>query len=106
MAYLPVWEHYVIKSHETSVSPFTFCERVPKSRRKRIEKLDYKKGFEIRISLKDIEETRKMKAILNGKEIETGKAYGKYKRMILPIYGFKNTEAFLKIIKKAESKAL
>jgi hypothetical protein len=106
MAYLPVLQHYVIKSYETAVSPFTFCERVPNYKRRENEKSEYKKGYEIRISLKDIEEIRKIKAILNGKEIGTGKPYGKNKRMVLPIYGFKNTEEFRKTIKKIENKAL
>jgi hypothetical protein len=92
---------YTIRSNETDIPLFTYCERVPNLKRREKEKAEYKKGYEIRISLKGNEEIRKIRAILKRKEIETGKPYQKNTITVLPIYGLKNTEEFRKIIIKA-----
>jgi hypothetical protein len=99
-------QFHTIKSHETAIPPFIYYERVPNSKKRTQEKTNYKKGYEVRIILNNIEETRIIKAILNGKEIHTGKPFEKHSKIVLPIYGYENTMAFLKTIKKANSGAI
>jgi len=92
---------YVLKSDKTAFPPFTYCIRKPIYKRRKLLKSDYKKGYETRISIKDIDEVRMMKSILIMKCITSGKPYKKHKRYILPIYGEEKTTAFSKIITNA-----
>ena len=88
---------YVIKSDKTAIPPFSCCLRTPDIRRRLKEKADYKKGYEIRISLNDIKESEILKASLKKKSITTGNPYKKFNRIVLPIYGVENTMNFIKI---------
>ena len=97
---------YVIKSDKTAIPPFSCCLRTPDIRRILKEKADYRKGYEIRISINDIEEVKTLKAILKKKDITTGNPYKKHKRIILPIYGIENTMEFIKIALNAPKDAI
>ena len=92
---------YVLKSDKTAIPPFTYCIRKPDIIRRSKEKADYRKGYETRISINDIEEVKILKTILRKKDITTGNPYKKHKRIILPIYGKENTTAFINILTKA-----
>ena len=94
-------QQYVLKSDKTAFPPFTYCIRKPVYRRRKLYKSDYKKGFEVRISIKDIDEVEMMKSILLKKCIISKKPYKKHQGYILPIYGENQTTAFSKIITKA-----
>jgi hypothetical protein len=92
---------YVIKSDKTAIPPFTYCIRKPVTDLSKITISNYKKGYEVRISINDIEEVKILKDILRKKHITFGNPYNKHKRTILPIYGKENTSAFANIIAKA-----
>ena len=92
---------YVIKGDKTAFPPFTYCIRKPIYRRRKLFKAGYKKGFEIRISIEDIDEVNMMKSILLKKGIISRKPYQKHTGYILPIYGERQTKAFTNIITKA-----
>jgi len=98
---MPKIQRYILKSDKTAFPPFTYCIRKPVYKRRKIEKADYKKGYEVRISIKDIDEVGMMKSILLKKGITSGKPYNKHKLHILPIYGEEKTKAFTEIITKA-----
>jgi hypothetical protein len=92
---------YVLKSDKTAIPPFTYCVRKPVTDLRKITISNYKKGYEVRISINDIEEVKTLKDILRKKHITFGNPYKKHKRIILPIYGKENTKAFTNIITKA-----
>jgi hypothetical protein len=92
---------YILKSYKTAIPPFTYCIRKPVLDIRKITISNYKKGYETRISINDIEEVKILKAILIKNNITFGNPYKNNNKMILPLYGKKNTEAFSKIITKA-----
>jgi hypothetical protein len=92
---------YILKSSKTAIPPFTYCIRTPDIKRRSKENADYRKGYETRISINDIEEVKILKGILRKKHITIGNPYKKHKRIILPIYGKENTMAFTEIITRA-----
>jgi hypothetical protein len=92
---------YVIRGDRKALPPFSFCKRVPDLRRREKEASEYKKGYEIRISVKDAGEADIFKTILRKRGITSGNPYKKYKRIILPLYGEKNANAFIAVISNA-----
>ena len=92
---------YILKGEKTAIAPFSYCERIPDLERRKKEKADYKKGYEIRISLQDKKESEIMKAILKKRGIISGNPYKKHKRIILPLYGEDNADVFMAVVEKA-----
>jgi len=98
-------QQYVLKSDETAAPPFSCCLRTPDRRRRFKLKSDYKKGYEIRISVNTIEELKIVKSSLKKEDITVGNPYKKRQKIILPIYGMENTGKFIRAVSKARKGA-
>jgi hypothetical protein len=74
------------------------CLRVPNKRRRKQEKLNYKKGHEIRFAAKDRKELLKIRSLLKKAGFRTGKPYSKGRQFVQPVYGKNHYEKLISFI--------
>ena len=61
--------------------------RVPNTKRRRKEKTRYKKGWELRIVLKDEAEVKEARRLLKTAGIRPAKPFAKARQWVQPVYG-------------------
>lgn len=61
--------------------------RIPNEYRRKIEKAEYKKGYEIRFVAKSDSELSEIRQALKKVKFKFGKPFKKNKQIILPVYG-------------------
>ncbi|MBI4811487.1 MAG: hypothetical protein HY800_08650 [Ignavibacteriales bacterium] len=74
------------------------CMRKPNNQRRLSEGQDYKKGYEVRIGLNNLEEVREIRSLLERKKFKPGKTYHNGNKIIQPIYGKDSVKRFRKLI--------
>lgn len=66
--------------------------RRPNPERRKREKTNYKKGWEVRLVLKDETEVEKAHRLVERSGLKAGKAFTKARQWILPLYGRRTVE--------------
>ena len=83
------------------------CVRFPSKIRKKEESRQiYKKGYEVRFSLKNEEELKKIRSALEDLDFKLGKPYTKNKRIIQPVYGKKPFYRLKKILRFSKRRTI
>ncbi|MBI5851031.1 MAG: hypothetical protein HZB39_08375 [Planctomycetes bacterium] len=70
------------------------CVRQPKGERRTDEPATYKKGWEVRLVLDDLDELTEARRLLARMRLRPGRPYRKGRKWVQPIYGRRAVEAF------------
>ncbi len=68
--------------------------RQPKAERRAEEPSTYKKGWELRLVLEDLDELEEARRLLSRIRLKPGRPYRKGRKWVLPIYGREAVAAF------------
>jgi hypothetical protein len=77
------------------------CIRIPNPRRRAQDKQAYRKGFEVRLSVRSDEELRRVREWLAAVALKAGRPYQKLRRTVLPIYVREAVATFERLIATA-----
>ncbi len=74
--------------------------RFPNNKLREIKSRDYKKGYEVRLTVKDKNELLEVNILLNKAGFKAGKSFKKNNKYVQPIYGKGAVEKFQSFLKK------